>query len=387
MPWTMAEPLKAQYGPEIAERLAESLAAVWPDFPSRAFLKDALTGYAELELLPRGKHLAAMLARHLPTDFEASVDILLRSLGPELDHTDGRPGISPFFYMPHAHFVAENGVTEERFETSMRAQHAITRRFTAEFSMRPFLQRFPERTLARLHEWVTDPSEDVRRLCSECTRPRLPWAPRLPAFQRDPAPVIALLERLKDDPSLYVRRSVANNLNDIGKDHPEVLADVAARWLENASPEREWVVRHALRSAVKRGEPRALEVLGFGRKAEVTIEAIEITPSAPRIGEAVTIAFSLRNPTKRRQAVLVDFAIHFVKANGSANPKVFKLKQLELAPGERVAVRKKVTLAELTTRRHYPGEHRIEVLLNGESRPLGSFHLRASDPRDRGASR
>jgi 3-methyladenine DNA glycosylase AlkC len=372
----MAEPLKAQYGPEIPRRLAASLVEVWPEFPEATFLREALDGYEALELLPRGRHLATVLARFLPPDFDRAVDILLDSLGKELDHSHDRPGIAPFFYMPHAQFVADHGVTEKRFETAMRAQHAITRRFTAEFSMRPFLQAFPDRTLACLHEWVTDPSEDVRRLCSECTRPRLPWASRLPAFQQDPTPVVALLERLKDDPSLYVRRSVANNLNDIGKDHPALLAEIAGRWLDGATPEREWVVRHALRTAVKRGETAALAVLGFGRKAEVALEEITISPSQPRLGEAVTIAFVVRNQRAKRQAVLVDFAIHFVKHNGSASPKVFKLKQLELSPGERVAVRKKVSLAELSTRRHYPGKHRVEVLLNGEAQPLGSFDLR-----------
>ena len=160
----------------------------------------------------------------------------------------------------------------------MQAQHELTQRFTAEFSIRPFIERHPEATLARLAQWTQDPSPHVRRLVSEGTRPRLPWASRLRDFQRDPAPVLALLERLKDDPELYVRRSVANNLNDIGKDHPDLLADVARRWLQNASPERRWIVRHALRSAIKRAEPGALSALGYGAAPTLAIERVRIEP-------------------------------------------------------------------------------------------------------------
>jgi 3-methyladenine DNA glycosylase AlkC len=161
-------------------------------------------------------------------------------------------GMGGFLFLPHVFFVAEYGL--EHFETSMRAQYVLTQRFTAEFSIRRYLERHQAATLGPVsREWSADASEDVRRLVSEGTRPRLPWAPRLRAFQADPRPVLALLERLKDDPSLYVRRSVANNLNDIGKDHPVLLVETATRWMENATEERRWIIRHALRSG---GEAR-----------------------------------------------------------------------------------------------------------------------------------
>ena len=169
--------------------------------------------------------------------------------------------MAAFLYMPHLFFVARHGL--DHFEDSMRAQHALTQLFTAEYSIRAFLEKHPGATLARLREWTADPSHHVRRLVSEGTRPRLPWAPRLRAFQKDPRPVLELLELLKDDPELYVRRSVANNLNDIGKDHPALLTAVAKRWLRGASPERRWIVSHALRSAVKRADAGALGALGY----------------------------------------------------------------------------------------------------------------------------
>ena len=206
-------------------------------------------------------------------------------------------------------------------------------------------------------EWTTDPSEHVRRLVSEGTRPRLPWASRLPALQRDPTPLLALLERLKDDPALYVRRSVANNLNDIGKDHPAVLATTANAWLRDATPERRWIVQHALRSAVKHGEPGALAALGFGASADVVIAQPSNTPQPQR--------------------VLVDFAVYYVKANGQSRSKVFKLKTLDLAAHETQRVGKNISLAEMTTRKHYPGIHRVDAILNGRAQVLGSFELAA----------
>ena len=277
-----------------------------------------------------------------------------------------------FFYLPHVLYVAEHGL--EHFEESMRAQYALTRRFTAEFSIRAYLQRHPERTLARLREWATDTNVHVRRLVSEGTRPRLPWAPRLRAFQEDPTPVLALLELLKDDPELYVRRSVANNLNDIGKDHPDVLVRVAKAWLKDAPPEREWLIRHALRSAIKRGEPEALEVLGAKKPSGIEVRATAL-PKRASLGGKVEVRFEVANRSRESQALVVDLAVYFQKASGAARPKVFKVKALTLGPGQVEEVGKRVSFAQLTTRRHYPGPHRFEAVVNGQGLPLGEVDV------------
>ncbi|MES2685287.1 MAG: DNA alkylation repair protein [Pseudomonadota bacterium] len=368
----MAEPLVNQYGADVPKAIARMIEAVHPAFESRKFVADALKGYEDLALMPRGKHIAQALHRHLPKDYSKAVDILLASL----DQPHGRdPGLTlgSFLYLPHTLFVAQFGL--DHFEDSMRAQHALTQRFTAEFSIRAFLQQHEAATLARFRQWATDPSEHVRRLVSEGSRPRLPWASRLPSFQKNPAPVLELLELLKDDPALYVRRSVANNLNDIGKDHPELLAKTAKQWLKGASDERRWIVQHALRSAVKRGEAGALGVLGFGKSAEVEIANARITPKRVVMGEKVNIAFDVSNTSHKAQQVLVDFCIHYVKASGKTSAKVFKLKVLSLAPKETVRLSKKVSTAEMTTRKHHAGVHRVDVLLNGQTRALGVFEL------------
>lgn len=368
----MAEPLKNQFGTEISVTIARMISRVFSAFDQDAFLKDALDGYESLELMPRGRKIAHTLRRHLPGDYEIAVAVLINSIGPKLGQTEDL-GMASFLYLPHTCFVAEYGL--DHFEISMRAQYELTQRFSAEFCIRPFLEWHPEATLARLKTWTSDPSPHVRRLVSEGTRPRLPWAPRLREFQKDPGPVLALLDLLKDDPELYVRRSVANNLNDIGKDHPLRLVETASRWMMDAPEERRWLVRHALRSAVKRGEPGALAVMGFGEDAQVSIGGSTITPTRVAMGGAVTIAFDMINTDSQQQRVLVDFRVHFIKANGKGHPKVFKLKLVDLKPGQTVRLLKTISLAEMTTRKHYPGTHQVDVIINGSIRELGKFEL------------
>ncbi len=369
----MAEPLKNGFGPDVARKIATMIKGVYPSFPATQFVRTVLHGYDELELMARARKISSALHAHLPTDYENAIEILLESLGSADEVRDESNPMASFLYMPHGCFVAEHGI--DHFDTSMRANYELTKRFTAEFSIRPFISTYPTKTLTLLRKWTRDPSVDVRRLVSEGTRPRLPWASRLPEFQRDPAPVLDLLERLKDDSELYVRRSVANNLNDIGKDNPEVLIDTAAAWMKGASRDREWLVRHALRSAVKRGDPGALNVLGFGDGKGLRVGRSAISPEKVKIGDAVTVSFNVTNTTKRQRPVMVDFRIHYVKANGTASPKVFKMKSLDLASGESGDVVKKVSVANMTTRRHYAGRHQVDAILNGQIQPIGYFDL------------
>lgn len=368
----MAEPLKNSFGADVPRTIARMIAAVFPRFDEKGFVRSSLEGYDALELMPRGWKIAHQLRRSLPEDYEKAIEILLASLDRNPERTVAQ-GMGGFLFLPHVFFVAEYGLAH--FEASMRAQYVLTQRFTAEFSIRRYLERHQVATLARLKEWSTDSSEDVRRLVSEGTRPRLPWASRLRAFQADPRPVLALLERLKDDPSLYVRRSVANNLNDIGKDHPALLVETAKRWMENATEERRWIIRHALRSAVKRGDSGALGLLGFGAAARISVEKVKIAPQRPAIGSSVAIACEIANQAPVVQRLLVDLRVHYVKANGSQRPKVFKLKAVELPARASLPLSKRLLLSQLTTRTHYPGTHKVELLINGRSHPLGQFDL------------
>lgn len=370
----MAEPLKTFFSPGLVRRLAADIARVEPGFAASRFVARATAGLDALELLDRAGHIATALAEHLPPAYPDAIDVLLRSLGPvhATDELVGA-GMAPFYYLPHVLFVATRGL--EHFEPSMRAQYELTKRFSAEFSIRAYIARDPERTLAVLHEWARDEDPHVRRLVSEGTRLRLPWAMRVPWLDQNPGRVLELLERLKDDPATVVRRSVANNLNDLGKVHPERLVTTCAAWLVGASAERRALVEHALRSAIKRGEAGALALLGYGKAPKVALDDVRFTPPRVAIGGHVVVSFVLRSTARVAQDLLVDLAVHFVKASGRASPKVFKLRRIELPARGRAELEKKVSLAVHTTRKPRTGQHVVEVLVNGVPLPAGSFEV------------
>ncbi|MFO0899948.1 MAG: hypothetical protein U0836_21155 [Pirellulales bacterium] len=257
-------PLKELIGPSLVSLLAESFAAAVPGFEAQRFQQRALEGLADLELSPRAAHVADSLAAQLPADFRRAGPLVIAALGPELAKTKAN-GLATFFYLPHSHLIAARGPSQ--FAAGMQANYELTKRFTAEFSLRPFLVQHQDRALRLLAKWVQDPNPHVRRLVSEGTRPRLPWAMRLRAFQEDPGYTLPLLERLKDDSEPYVQRSVANHLGDLLKDHPDAVFALCEAWVEQArklpaaqAKARLWIVRHAVRLPAKQGERRALEL-------------------------------------------------------------------------------------------------------------------------------
>jgi 3-methyladenine DNA glycosylase AlkC len=258
-------PLKALMDRTLVALIGESLAGVVPGFDVRRFQASASKGLDKLELKERASFIARAMAEQMPADFDELAPLLVMSFGPPLGATGGN-GLAPFFYFPHSHLIATSGVS--RFESGMTANYEITKRFTAEFSVRPFLVEHRSKCLKLLTRWAKDENPHVRRLVSEGTRPRLPWAIRLPEFQADPQLSLPLLELLKDDPELYVRRSVANHLGDIAKDHLETVLEVCDVWLEEAtnsdddarSENRRWVIRHAVRHPAKTGDTRAVKL-------------------------------------------------------------------------------------------------------------------------------
>lgn len=373
----MASALKHFFDERVLRLIAAELEAAM-SLDTQKFVADCRLGLDALELTERGWHIAGVMHGHLPQPFARAgrvlLDSVLRAPSASSPRAAGSALPDSFRYLPHVFYVQQHGLAE--FDLSMQLQYELTRRFTAESSIRAFLVKHPEATLARLRRWATDPSPDVRRLVSEGTRPRLPWAPRLRAYERDPRPVLELLELLRDDDERYVQRSVANNLNDISKDHPNLAVDVCRRWLVAAPPGRAWIVRHALRSLIKRGDPGALSLLGAGGKPRIALTAVRITPRVVHLGESVRFSCELASRAKRPQDLLIDYAVHFVKASGVARPKVFKLKRLVLSPEVRVELSKKISLVDRTTRRHYAGRHAIDLIINGVKYPLGTFRLR-----------
>jgi len=370
----VAEPLKAFFSPALVRRLAADLERVEPSFPARAFVRRASTGLHALELLDRGKHIARALVEHLPAEYPQALDVLLRSLGPEhaSDELVGA-GMAPFYYLPHTLFVAERGL--EHLELSLHAQYELTKRFSAESSIRAFIARYPEQTMERLMLWTRDTNPHVRRLASEGTRLRLPWAPRVAWLDANPGRVLSLLERLKSDPTTLVRRSVANNLNDLSRIDAARVVETCARWLKDGSPHTRALVNHALRSLVKKGDRDALTVLGTGETPRVEVTAVRLSAKRVRIGAELRFSFRLQSSAPREQNLTVDYVVHFVKADGKTRPKVFKLRRLALAARQSAEFAARLSLAPMTTRRHYAGTHRIEVVVNGVTFGLGTFEV------------
>ncbi len=259
-------PLKQLLGPDAIDCLAHNILLVYPRFDEASFRRGALAGLDALALMQRGRHIAAVLRQYLPNLYRHATRILLASLTPPRTEVAAF-GLAEFFYLPHSFFIADYGLDPkynggtDPFYCSMHALYALTTRFTSEFAVRPFLIQQQDRTLSQLMAWTRDPNPHVRRLCSEGTRPRLPWGLRIPALIADPAPVLPILETLKDDPSLYVRRSVANHLGDIGKDHADVLFAICERWLRaNPSADMKWLIRHAVRHPAKKGNETAIKL-------------------------------------------------------------------------------------------------------------------------------
>jgi 3-methyladenine DNA glycosylase AlkC len=284
--------------------------------------------------------------------------------------------MAPFFYLPHVIFIAERGLPH--FDLSMLAQYELTKRFTAESSIRGYIAQDPERAFRYLREWANDSNPHVRRLVSEGTRLRLPWAARVPWLDRNPARVIELLDMLKDDPTTLVRRSIANSLNDLSKVHPQLTTQLCDEWLRDASRDRQKLVEHAMRSAVKKGDSEALRVLGYGTKPVIQIEEVTITPRRATIGQTVSLSFALRSEARVPQELLVDLIVNFPGASGKARRKVFKVKRVTLPSGGVVELSARVSLAVHTTRKPFPGVHRVEALINGIAFPMGSFSVRAA---------
>ena len=356
----MAEPFKNMFREETIRELADALAAGGP-LDVDPFMTDALDGLENMELKDRVRHLSTVLRRHLDADYSVAIAHILRALPPPL--TSDRTVTSGFVVWPLCQFVEDYGVDEP--DISLPALYELSRRFSAEFAIRPFLLEYPQRTLALLSAWTDDEDLHVRRLVSEGSRPRLPWGQRLHFLVEDPTPLLPLLEKLRDDPEEYVRRSVANNLNDIAKDNPDVVVDLCRRWLKGASKDRKRLVRHALRSLIKQGHPGALELLGFGPPE---VEIIDFSgPDKAVIGTTAQLELSLRSTCNQQQNLVIDYALHSPGANGRSNRKVFKWRTTKVEAGAELKIRHTHSFRPVSTRPTRPGAYLFELLINGQS--------------------
>ncbi len=363
----MAEPLKNLLHPALVKTMAAQITANSGSFNTTRFVDLATRGMEQLELMQRSLQIRDALTKTLPEDFVEAAAILSASL-PQSGHT----GLTGWALLPVSQFVAQKGL--DHFDLSLDLLKQLTPHFTAEFGIRPFIHINQERALATIGPWASDANHHVRRLASEGTRPRLPWAMRLPALMRDPQPILPILGALLDDPEDYVRRSVANSLNDIAKDHPDLVAGFVGRHIAGASPERRQLLRHASRTLLKKGHTVALGNFGFAPLSGIDA-VLSIQTESVDFGGSLAFTLIIGNQHSVPQQVMIDYVIHHRKANGSLTPKVFKWKSLTLDPAETVEMPRQHAIRAITTRQYYPGGHRLEVLVNGTVLAGADFQL------------
>ncbi len=355
--------LKEIFNRERLNHFARETAAIHPAFDGERFLHLASEGLDGLSIMQRLRQIAVSFHATLPGPYEKNIEIL-SNLAPRINHG--------FASITLPEYVALYG--QDHFDLSMKALAYFTRFGSSEFAVRHFLLKDMQRTLAVMRNWSTDENEHVRRLSSEGCRPRLPWSFQLKQLIADPSPVAPILENLKSDPSLYVRKSAANHLNDITKDHPEWVLEKLSHW-DQADARTAWIIKQALRTLIKKGDTRALHVFGAGQKAEIDVETFSVTPSSLKLGSAVEITTTLTSTGTAAQKLVIDYAVHYVKKTGGTSKKVFKWKELTLAQNASAELSITRPIRDFTTRIHYPGRHAVELIVNGEVLGEAAFDL------------
>ncbi len=360
--------LKEGLNVKAISRISGAFKAVYPVFPDQRFQKDCLKGLEYLELKQRIQHIIAVLHQCLPDDFEQTADLLLL-IKKVWDYGDANDPLRGFAAWAITDYVGEYGL--EHPQKSLQVLEYLTDLFSAEFAIRFFIIHHYDISYKKLLSWSEHKNEHVRRLASEGCRPRLPWGIRLQQFCKDPQPLVAILEKLNNDSSEYVRRSVANNLNDIAKDNPDFVIELCKKWSINASAHTQWIIKHATRTLVKNGHPEVFALLGYTHKPKLKLNSLSVNKQVIKLGESISFEATLHSESKQDQTLVIDYAVHHVKANGKTSAKVFKLKTLNIAGGETVTLSKTQKFKAITTRKYYAGIHTFELLVNGVG--LGSI--------------
>ncbi|MGE0268590.1 MAG: DNA alkylation repair protein [Candidatus Omnitrophota bacterium] len=358
------KPLKDIYTNEdIFRQLADDLHAAYPPLKKKEFFNALVKGLDQLELKARLERAADTCRQFLPSDYPQALDVLYK-------FAEGKDNRLVYLFLPM--FVAKYGLGHYRL--SMKAIRDFTQYSSSEEGVRAFLCADLKETLRLMNEWTRSTNTHIRRLASEGCRPRLPWAGKIPALIEQPGLTWTILETLKADPEKYVQKSVANHINDISKDHPDWVVERVRRW-DLSHPSTEWIVRHGTRSLIKQGHKGALALFGHARKPNVKLQNVRFDKTV-RSGETARLTGEFVSAAKQPQPLVIDYRVHFCKKSGAQNPKTFKWRKITLGPGETIPVSVKYTFKDLTTRKHYPGPHAWQFMINGEFFPVYSFHLK-----------
>ena len=343
----------------VVRKIALGIAKVDPGFKKSSFLK-SIKELSPLELKARVLLITQHLKLHLDHDYPSSLKILMKVMEEE--------DMSGFELWPFSEYISQFGL--DHFDESMKAMYQLTQRFTAEFAIRPYLQKNHRKVLKYFEKWVKDKNVHIRRWISEGTRPLLPWGQKLPLFIMDPTHTLLLLEKLKLDEELYVRKSVANHLNDISKNHPQVVIEILRMWSKDVSKSDEdkinWIKRHALRTLIKKGHPGALKLMGANENVSIKLTKFRTDKKRYELNDTLHFQIDLKSTSKQPQKLIIDYSIDFIKANGKKGKKVFKLKTAELKKDEELSIVKKHSLKPITTMKYYSGTHHLAIQVNGK---------------------
>jgi len=357
------EPLKNMFNREVIEKISTEITKIYKNFAGELFVNDCLDDtWENLELKERMHHIAVTLRTYLPENYAESLEILKQV----------KPQFSGFESITLPDYVETYGL--EYFDESIDALKVFTINSSSEFAVRPYIKKYGQKMMDVMFAWSNDNNEHVRRLSSEGCRPRLPWAMALAEFKKDPSSILPILENLKDDPSEYVRKSVANNLNDISKDHPGLVIQIAEKWL-GVTPERDKLVKHALRTLLKKGNPKALALFGFGSDELIKVSEFGVDNQNPKIGEEFNFFMKIENSSPVPKKIRVEYRMDFVKKAGKRSGKIFQIFEKDFLPGEKISTNRKHSFLNRTTRTHYPGEHTITLIINGEEKLSVNFQL------------
>jgi 3-methyladenine DNA glycosylase AlkC len=359
----MPEKLKDILFPiEKVRYFAETLKKVWAPFNDAGFVETVCDKeWPARELKEKMRHTTLSLHKFLLEDYPQALEILLKIA----------PDVRGFEAIVLPDYIEVYGM--EHWELSMEALGKITVCGSSEFGLRPYLNKNLKDAMEYMYRWSESDDFRVRRFSSEGCRPGLPWAMAVPALKKDPSPILPILEKLKNDPEEFVRKSVANNLNDISKNQPKLVLDICERWF-GQNKNTDWIVKHACRTLLKEGNTRAMLLFGFANPEKMDVENLAVSDSTPKIGDSISFSFNLVLNTQNKQKVRIEYIVRYVKANGKTSPKVFQVKEVELEPGIREIV-KKHSFADVSTRKHYPGRHSIEVVVNGAKKGSISINL------------
>jgi 3-methyladenine DNA glycosylase AlkC len=363
--------LKDLYSPAFYKNLANALLTVMPSFNKQRFISQIFTDdFGDKELKARMRHTTAVLHAFMPSDFKKAVGILGKLIQQLRKSGTASDGLAYIFL---ADYIELYGIDD--FETSMKALEEITQFVSCEFAVRPFIIKYGKDMMNQMKIWSLHKNDSVRRLASEGSRPRLPWAMAIPELKKDPSPILPILENLKNDPSEWVRRSVANNINDIAKDHPDIVINLARKW-KGGSKETDAIIKHGSRGLLRKGHIQILSHYGLKSK-NIRVSAFKIDTPDVRIGEHLAFSFSVSNLDKKKQTVRLEYGLYYNKSNGQLTRKVFKISERIYEPGIKVNIRRNQSFRKITTRVFYPGKHRLSIIVNGEEKLIRDFILSA----------